>query len=459
MNLPTDGPNKASSQPVSKDDLVSKEDLVGRDEIDEIAEADALNSQSPTVQPTVLENEASQSQRHRKVSQLPNGTLADPAATPEDVSDRDVAHAAGALTVTSESPTSADQVPATGQVSASAGIPAAIDMEQSTFGEAATALMRVFNYSASLPERTLRSATALAGGFVSETASWLIPSAFRNSKSYSIFVQQMLDFVVKDIGGVRREIVADEPPQQQVDLARKTVGNLLDMTAFATFHMSPITVLAIFSDVAYGSKYYLQQLSLRLKEQGIIEAETTIDGATDLIEALERASGGAVDMFDQPPISIEGLKKTLAETQAAVRGIDPALLFPASEIDQLWRQMELAAKDQNASIWDVSATISMVALKNIQAAGQGALVSLEIAGNMFGEHIISHYWDGLREIEREGLLPTLSTVSQPYIEAVWTNFAMDRKTWTEQLLSGELLKWGWSQLAWPKLTRDTKPRA
>ncbi|MFK7736398.1 MAG: hypothetical protein AB8B50_10235 [Pirellulaceae bacterium] len=334
-------------------------------------------------------------------------------------------------------------------------LPAEIDMEKSTVSEAASSLLSIFNYSASLPERTLRSATALAGGFVHETANWLIPSAFRNSKSYSIFVQQMLDFVVNDIGGVKKNLPTAEQkdaPKQEVDLARKTVGNLLDMTAFATFHLSPITVLAIFSDVAYGSKVYLEQLSQRLKEQGIIEPETTIDGATDLIRALEHASGSAVDMFDQPPISIEGLKKTLAETQSAVANIDPTQLIPRSEIDQLWTQMELAAEDQNASIWDVSATMSMVALNNIQAAGHGTIVGLEIAGNMFNQHIVGHYWDGLREIERQGLIPTLSEASQPYLEAVWSNFSMNQKTWTEQVLSGELLRWGWSRLSWPKLT-------
>lgn len=333
------------------------------------------------------------------------------------------------------------------------GLPETIDMEQSTFGEAANALLRAFHYSASLPERTLRSATAIAGGLVRESANWLIPLAFRNSKSYSIFVQQMLDFAVNDIGGVKRAaaVSKDAATEEKVDLARKTVGNLLDMTAFATFHISPVTVLALFSDVAYGSKIYLRQVSERLKEQGIITQETTIDGAADLIDALERASGNAVDMFDQPPISIDGLRKTLQETQKIVTTVDPTKLFPASEIDQLWKQMELAAADQGASIWDVSATISMVALNNIQAAGQGAVASLEIAGNLFNEHIINHYWEGLREIERTGLIPTLSNASQPYLEAVWSNFAIDQKTWTEQLLSGELLKWGWSRLTWPKL--------
>lgn len=338
-----------------------------------------------------------------------------------------------------------------------------IDMDKSTIGEAATHLMHLFQYSASLPERTLRSAGALAGGFMRESANWLLPSAFRNSRSYSIFIQQMLDFVCNDIGGVRKLWAAspadpdsdltpeEQAAQNQAFLARKTVGNLLDMSALATFHVSPLTVLAIFSDVAYGSKHYLQELSQRLKSQHIIDENTTIDSASDLLGALEKASSSAVGVFDKPPISITGLRQTILETQSAVREIDPTKLLPAAEIDQLWRQIDMAAKEQNASIWDVSATISLVALNNIQAVGQGALVGLEVAGSLFNQHIIQHYWDGLRAIERQGLIPTLSKASTPYLEAVWSNFTVDRKTWTEQLLSGELIKWGWSRLSWPKL--------
>ncbi len=326
----------------------------------------------------------------------------------------------------------------------------AIDMEKSSLGEATSTLLKLFNYSASLPERTFRSASALAGGIVRESANWLVPSAFRNSKSYSIFVQQMLTFAINDIGGVRKVAANADRHHEEVVLARKTVGNLLDMTALATFHLSPLTVLAVFSDAAYGSKVYLEQLSSRLKEQGIIDQETTIDGAADLVTAIEAASGKAVGMFDQPPISIDGLRKTIQGIQDSVSLIDPTQLLPRAEIDQLWRQIELAAKEQNASLWDVSATISIVALNQLQAVGRGSIAGLEVAGDLFQLHIIQHYWDGLRAIERNGLIPTLSNASKPYLEAVWANFTIDRKTWTEQLLSGELLKWGWSQVSWPK---------
>ncbi len=357
-----------------------------------------------------------------------------------------------------------EQKPETSNVTTESMMTGSIDMDKSTVGEASSSLLKMFSYSASLPERTLRSAGALAGGLVRESANWLVPLSFRNSKSYSIFVQQMLDFVVNDIGGVRRArsgTKKDPQEQEQVQvqeqafLARKTVGNLLDMSALATFHISPLAVLAIFSDVAYGSQVYLRQLSQRLKEHGIIDNETTIDSAADLISALEKASGKAVGVFDRPPISIDGLHKTIEETRHAVMQIDPSKLLPKAEIDQLWRQMELAAAQQNASIWDVSATISLTALNRIQSVGHGMLIGLEIATDLFQEEIVQHYWEGLRSIERDGLIPTLSRVRQPYIEAVWTNFAMERKSWTEQLLSGELIKWRWSQLSWPKLARGS----
>jgi hypothetical protein len=345
-------------------------------------------------------------------------------------------------------------------------IPAAIDMDKQTVGEAFSSLQRLLNYSATLPE-TLRSAGAYASELVRESANWIVPSAFRNSHSYSVFVQQMLDYLSKDLAGAwrgeagqkpdsdRSESELQEEQWEQIFLARKTVGGLLDMTALATFHVSPLTVLAVYSEMAYGSHTIIQLLGQRLKERGIIPEKTAIEDSNSLLAALEKAAGIAAKMFDQPPLSIQGLRHTIEETKATVVQVKPERLLSFSEIDQLWRQMELAARDQQASIWDVSATISIVALNNIQSVEEGGAVSLEIAGSMYQEQIIDHYWEGLRAIERHGLLATLSRASQPYVEAVWTNYAVDRKTWTEQLMSGELIKWGWSQLSWPKkLTRS-----
>jgi hypothetical protein len=72
---------------------------------------------------------------------------------------------------------------------------------------------------------------------------------------------------------------------------------------------------------------------------------------------------------------------------------------------------------------------------------------------MYQQKIIDYYWEGLRAVERQGLITALSRASEPYLETVWNNYSMDQKTWKEQLLSGELFKWGWSRFNWPKLGR------
>jgi hypothetical protein len=66
-------------------------------------------------------------------------------------------------------------------------------------------------YGLSLPERALRSTGALVGGTLRESSELLLPRAFRNSQSYRLFLQQMLDFVVEDVGGVQRD--QDAPPR------------------------------------------------------------------------------------------------------------------------------------------------------------------------------------------------------------------------------------------------------
>ncbi|MBX3420111.1 MAG: hypothetical protein KF752_01005 [Pirellulaceae bacterium] len=333
-------------------------------------------------------------------------------------------------------------------------LPAAIDMEQHTLGEAFSRLQLLYQYSSGLPD-TLRNAGAYASELVRGSANWLVPSAFRNSRSYSIFMRQMLDYVMGDSVNVAAEPsdATGQRPYDQVFVAQHTFGSLLDMTALATFHVSPLTVLAIFSEVAYDSHLHMQQLFGLLRQQQIVSHTPAQPSADLLVQALQQALHTAAATCELPLISIAGLQQTIAQTRATVAQLNPYKLLSPIEVDQLLRQMELAAQQQQASIWDLSATISLVALNKIQSIEPGELVSLEVSGNMYQQHIIDHYWEGLRAIEQQGLLKALAQASEPYLETVWNNYAVDRKSWTGQLLSAELLKWGWSKVAWPKLIR------
>ena len=304
---------------------------------------------------------------------------------------------------------------------------------------------RYLMYGVSLPERALRATSAVVGGTISESAALLVPQAFRSSKSYEVFVQQMLDLMVRDVGGVADPDAEKQPDEQVEDfVARKAVGSFIDLAGMATLHLSPLTVLAIVSDVAYGSQTYLKELSAELKQAGIIDEETTIDHAADLLEAVRGTSASTANALDLPPLSVDGLRETIEQTQRAAQGINPTAIIPEAEMQQLWTQMHEMASREGVGVLDISSTMTLFTIGKVGNVGQGALSSVKVAGNMFDRHIFDHYRQGLTEIQKHGLYATLSAASQPYISAVWTNFSSDRETITEDLFTGKLIGRAWT---------------
>jgi len=63
---------------------------------------------------------------------------------------------------------------------------------------------RGVRYAASLPERVVRAASALAAGTASEVAAVALPIGFRRTRLYRNLVGVTLQFLVEDVGGVGR---------------------------------------------------------------------------------------------------------------------------------------------------------------------------------------------------------------------------------------------------------------
>ena len=305
--------------------------------------------------------------------------------------------------------------------------------------ERGDSLVSMLTYGLSLPERTARSAAAVVGGLIHESAAHIIPAAFRSSRSYSVFIQQALDMVRHDIGGVENATpVSNVNPEQETQLAQKAVSGLLDVAGAATMHLSPMTVLAIFNDIAYGSGHFLGKLGEELRREGIIDAESSIDNVSDLLRSLEDTASTAVDALEKPPINVDGIRTVIAQITEQVGKIDPTQILPQNEVARMWQDMENEAAVAGTSVWDVSAAMTMFAMNRITLSSRGALSTVVVAGNLFDQHILQHYQSSLTAIHEDGLYTTLATVSQPYLEAVWLNFDHDRETWTEDFLSGKL---------------------
>ena len=305
-------------------------------------------------------------------------------------------------------------------------------------------------YGLSLPERAVRSTSAALSGTVKHSAELLIPQAFRSSKTYTTFVEQMLDFMAHDIGGVER---ATSTESQQVEnyVAKKTVGSFIELAALPLLHISPMTVLAIVSDVAYGSQTYLKELSAELKDHGIIDQDSTIDHAADLLDALKNTSGKAADAFDKPPLSIEGLNETIRQVTEASKDSDVTKAIPQREVERLWNEMHAIAAKEDQNILEVSSAMTMYAMNRIGKVGQGALSTISVAGNMFDQHILDHYRSSVSEMHEKGYYTFLAETSKPYISAMWQNFSSQKETITEDVFSGRLIGrtwrsvWDWFQ--------------
>ena len=323
-------------------------------------------------------------------------------------------------------------------------------------------LIGLLTYGLTLPERTARSVSAIVGGLVNETAARVIPTVFRSSRSYRMFIQQALDMMVHDVGGVTPATDADTTApatEQESQLAQKAVGGLLDVAGTATLHLSPMTVLAVFSDIAYGSSHYLKQLSEELKREGIIDSESSIDHVSDLVDALQKTSEQAADAMDTPPVSVDGIKQTIEQLTKEISNVDPRKLLPQSEVERIWGEMESAATSADVGLWQVSTTMTMFAINRISLTTRGALSTVSVAGSLFDEHIVNHYSDALTSISNKGLYATLSESSAPYLEAVWRNFDENQETWTEELVTGRLFVKAWQAICnffRRKETKETK---
>ena len=298
-------------------------------------------------------------------------------------------------------------------------------------------------YVLSLPERVLRSGTGLVGGMARESAALLVPQSFQTSRTYTAMVQQMLDFLVHDVGGVA---AGDQPSSTAgIDnyVARKAVGNFVDMASLATLHISPLVILAAISDVAYGSQVYLQELADELRAQGVIDQQTPIDHINDLLGAVSEATAATGKVFNTPPLSVEALKQTIDETRAAITSPRGGQVPDQVEVDRLWQEMREISAREGVGMLAVGGATTMRSMNKFATIGRGALSTVKVAGSLFDRHVLDHYAHALDEIREKGFYSSLSETSQPYLAAVWTNFQADKATLTEEVVSGRLLGTGW----------------
>lgn len=316
--------------------------------------------------------------------------------------------------------------------------------EQLPGGTGAEAIGRYLVYSMTLPERLVRSAIGLGAGTAWKAAGFLIPQAFQSSKTYEIVIDKSLRFLAEDIGGAAKDPEQDEGMSDY--MARKAVGNFVELAGMATLHVSPLWLLAIVSDVAYGTQSYVRELAGELKEHGLIDETSTVYSVDDLLENLRNASGTAAGAFDTPPINVDQLKQTLNETRQAISETDYTRVLPEAELTRYWIEMKEIAERENVTLLDVSAAMTMSTLGKVRTVASSTLLGVQVAGGLLHRGVVMHYVSSLQSMHERGYYATVRDACGPYVEAVWNNFAENRSTWTADLVTGRTFASAWKAM-------------
>jgi hypothetical protein len=270
------------------------------------------------------------------------------------------------------------------------------------------------SYLASLPERTARAGAALTGGLVYEASEVVLPLAVRRSRLYRAIVGRLLRITIELVGGVDGVYPGQEMPAREL-LVRKTAGNAVELSSFVAVGWSPLWLLAGASDLVGGTKAYLRALATELREAGVLAADAEVASFDELLSALEGTSGALADTVDVPPLNVPSLRASWQELQRQV-----ADLPDAAGLEKVFAELQLAARQEERSLMEVS---SLVALGAVRAG-------IEL-GNV---HVFSYYRRALRTIVEEGLISFLRRTSTPYLSRAGSHFDPRSSTYSERLL-------------------------
>lgn len=291
-------------------------------------------------------------------------------------------------------------------------------------------------YLLSLPERTVRSLAAVAGGTTSLLTDTLFPDALRGTTLYKIFVGDTQRFVIEKVAQVQR----DCPPGEAEAAAsgdyvqRKMIGGALEAAGLFAMHFSPLWVFAIAGDAAAGGHAFLDRLATQLKKNNVIPADLEVSGIADLLGAIHETSRQSAAAIDTPPLSAADLSKLADDMVNSYGQVFTRATNLVPRIETLWTQMEKLADRENLSIETLSGILT-IDVAQWGKKGIGAVWALGQTGTeLFGENVLDSYARTLGKISEQGVTAYLTTHMAPFWQAATGHFDPGRKTWTQWLL-------------------------
>ncbi len=295
---------------------------------------------------------------------------------------------------------------------------------------------RIAIYVYSLPERVLRSASALVGGAAYELGEIVLPARLRRSRIYESLVESTLRYLVVQLGQVELIDPAKGTPPADF-LIRRAAGNVVEIAGFVAFRASPVWVLAALADIAGAGRDLIVEIGVALQKEGLLAPGETFETAAQLLDGLDRTSARLAETVNTPPLNVAALRKELRILRQDAASIPKAVL---PSVERLWMELKSEAKAQDKSVIELSSLMALVAVRELPERSRWLSNAVRTGGRRTGEvltrGLLDHYRSTLAEIHSTGYLRYFLREFQPYLAGAARQFSRAQMTTTERLLSG-----------------------
>lgn len=290
-------------------------------------------------------------------------------------------------------------------------------------------------YVLSLPERTIRSLAAGVGGTTKLLTDSLFPETLRGSAFYRVVLGDVQRFVIEKIGNVDGQYApAAGEDQVAATVQQKLAGQAVDAVGLFAFHLSPLWVFAIASDVSAGGRVYLQRLVESLKKEGVLDPASEPTSVQNLLEQIQAAAATSTRVLDQPPVSQQEAIDAAHDLFARYRNAFSGMTNVLPRIDSLWDQMKSVADRERISVEQLSGLMSLDVVHGGARVADAVFAIGQTTGQVLGEALLSGYGNTLTTIRDEGMLTFVQARLEPFFSAAAKQFHADTLTWTQKAL-------------------------
>jgi hypothetical protein len=296
---------------------------------------------------------------------------------------------------------------------------------------------RLTPFLLSLPERVLRSTTALAAGLLREIGEVTVPQRVRSGQLYQNLVEVTLRFLIEQVGGVQGAYPQEERLAEDF-LVRRTAGNGIELIGILAFRASPVWVMAALADASGGGRYLIREITGALKEAGLLDQETEFATVDQMLDGLEASSGRLASTINTPPLDVKTLRQEWNAVRRDIAKIPPKDLPSMDTLRELWATMKNEARVQNRTLFELSAVMALSAITAIPQKtrwlSESTRVAIRKTGSILAGVMLDHYRTTLQDIRQKGYMHYAVKQFRPYLYGAALQLSPRHRTLTERML-------------------------